>query len=218
MELFKPPPVVKHSKRKLRDRLISAASRGKVTGVGTHPFADRGLDLYETPAEAVHALLAVESFQGPIWECAAGRGAIVRALREAGNTVIGTDLVDYNCPDSRGGVDFLKAQYSPDGVQTVITNPPYQRAGEFVRHALTLVPHVAMLVRLAFLESQRRSDILDDGRLARVYVFANRLPMMHRDGWEGPKATNSMAFAWMVWDANHRGHWTGRRISWRPAP
>ena len=148
---------------------------------------------------------------------AAGRGAIVRALGAAGHEVFGTDLVDCDCPNSRGGVDFLKAQRS-GGVKTVITNPPYQRAGEFVRHALTLVPHVVMLVRLAFLESQRRSDILDDGRLARVYVFTNRLPMMHRDGWEGPKAPNSIAFAWMVWDADHCGPWTGRRISWRPAP
>jgi hypothetical protein len=108
----------------------------------------------------------VESITGPIWECAAGRGAIVRALREAGHEVIGTDLVDYGSPDSRGDVDFLKQQSAPDGVRTIITNPPYMRAGEFVRHALELVPHVVMLTRLAFLESQRRSDILDDGRLA----------------------------------------------------
>jgi hypothetical protein len=216
MDLFKPPPVVKHSKRELRDRLIDAA--GNVTGVKMHPYAERAQDLYETPPEAVHALLKVESFTGPIWEPAAGRGAIVRALRAAGHTVTGTDLVDYNCPDSRGDVDFLKEGRAPDGVRTIITNPPYQRAGEFVRHALTLVPHVAMLVRLAFLESQRRSDILDDGRLARVYPFANRLPMMHRDGWDGPKATNSMAFAWMVWHADHRGPWTGKRIAWRPVP
>jgi len=180
-----------------------------------HAFADRGLDLYETPPEAVRALLEVESITGPIWECAAGRGAIVRVLREAGHEVTGSDLVDYGSPDSRGGVDFLKEHHAPDGVQTVLTNPPYRFAGEFVRHALGLVPHVVMLVRLAFLESQRRSDILDDGRLARVYPFKNRLPMMHRDGWEGPKASNSMAFAWLVWDADHRGPWTGKRIAWR---
>jgi hypothetical protein len=72
-------------RRVLRDRLF-AASRGKVTGVGMHPFAERAQDLYETPAEAVHGLLEVESFTGPIWECAAGRGAIVRALRATGAT------------------------------------------------------------------------------------------------------------------------------------
>jgi hypothetical protein len=101
MELFKPPPIVKNQKRELRDRLIGAA--GNRTGVKMHPHAARGADLYETPREAVHALLGVESIQGPVWECAAGRGAIVRALREAGHKVIGTDLIDYDSPDSRGG-------------------------------------------------------------------------------------------------------------------
>jgi hypothetical protein len=71
MQLFKPPSLVKHSKRELRDRLIGAA--GNVTGVKMHPYAERAADLYETPPEAVHALLQVESFTSPIWECAAGR-------------------------------------------------------------------------------------------------------------------------------------------------
>ena len=80
-----------------------------------HPHADRGADLYETSDPAVRALLGVESIQGPVWECAAGRGASVRVLREAGHEVIGTDLVDYGSPDSRGGVDFLKQQRAPRG-------------------------------------------------------------------------------------------------------
>jgi hypothetical protein len=28
------------------------------------------------------------------------------------------------------------------------------------------------------------------GQLARVYVFRKRLPMMHRDGWEGRKSNS----------------------------
>src|SRR6266536_3969575 len=34
---------------------------------------------------------------------------------------------------------------------------------------------------------------------------SRRFPMMHRDGWDGPRATNAMAFAWFVWDARHEG-------------
>src|SRR5262249_46930029 len=71
--------------------------RGIVTGVGMHPYADRGVDLYETPAPAVRALLKEESLDGPIWEPACGPGAIVRVLRAAGHRVIATDLVDYGC-------------------------------------------------------------------------------------------------------------------------
>ena len=79
-----------------------------------------------------------------------------------------------------------------------------------------LCPKVIMLLRLAFLESERRTPILDAGDLARVYVFRKRLPMMHRDGWEGKKANSGMAFAWFVWDRAHRGDTIIKRISWEP--
>jgi hypothetical protein len=93
------------------------------------------------------------------------------------------------------------------GCEAIVTNPPYKSGldGKFAAKALALVPKVYMLCRLAFLESQRRSSVLDGGCLARVYAFKSRLPMMHRDGWQGPKAQSAMAFAWFVWDRNHRG-------------
>ena len=104
-----------------------------------------------------------------------------------------------------GGVDFLKQPSAPKGAQTILTNPPFMRADAFVRHALTLVPRVIMLLRLAFLESKGRSDILDGGQLARVLVFRNRLAMMHRANWEGPKIdSGAVAFAWFIWDRNLR--------------
>jgi hypothetical protein len=59
-----------------------------------HPNAERGADLYETPAGAVQALLQAEAIPQHIWEPAAGRGAIVRELRTAGHTVIASDLHD----------------------------------------------------------------------------------------------------------------------------
>jgi len=70
------------------------------------------------------------------------------------------------------------------------------------------------LLRLAFIESERRSRILDGGMLARILVFAKRLPMMHRAGWEGRKANSGMAFAWFVWNQNHHGPTTIERIRW----
>ena len=70
-----------------------------------------------------------------------------------------------------------------------------------------------MLLRLAFLESERRSRILDTGTLARVHIFRRRLPMMHRDGWQGPKASSAMAFAWFIWDRAHTGPAILNRVS-----
>ena len=98
------------------------------------------------------------------------------------------------------GWDFLMERQAPIGAQAIVTNPPFKLAGEFVAHALTLCPKVVMLMRLAFLESDKRTPILDGGKLARVHVFRKRLPMMHRAGWEGRKSNSGMAFAWFVWE------------------
>jgi hypothetical protein len=172
---------------------------------GRHRLAARGDDVFETPVEAVRALLGVERLPHCTWEPCCGSGAIVRVLRESGFHVHATDLVDHGCPASESTIYFLFEQRAPDGVESIVTNPPYKLADQFVAHALRLVPHVIMLLRLAFLESERRSPILDSGNLARVHVFKNRLPMMHRHGWTGPRATSSIPFAWFCWDRNHLG-------------
>jgi len=52
-------------------------------------------DLNETPPEAVHALMAVETLDKDIWEPCAGRGAIARELRSKGYVVVTSDLVAY---------------------------------------------------------------------------------------------------------------------------
>jgi hypothetical protein len=196
---------------------VEQIRRGIVTGVAMHPHAERGLDLYQTPTAATRAVLAAEAevlSGGTIWEPACGPGAIVGVLRAAGFRVVATDIEAYGCPDARGGVDFLSQTCAPPGVMAILTNPPFMHANEFVRRALELVPRVVMLLRLGFLEGQGRSDILDGGQLARVLVFRNRLPMMHRDGWAGPHASSAIGMAWFVWDRAHRGPAELRRISW----
>ena len=193
-----------------------------------HPYSDRGDDLYETPEEATLALQRAEPLPRTIWEPACGRGAIVRVLRGAGHRVIATDLIDYGSPDQDyAGRDFLLERSAPDGVEMIVTNPPFKLAAQFAVHALSLCPRVAMLLRLTFLEGgtekanagRARLLALDGGQLARVHVFRNRLPMMHRDGWTGNRASNSVAFAWFVWERGCTGKPEIDRVSWhRGAP
>jgi hypothetical protein len=136
---------------------------------GQHSFAERRLDLYETPAIAIEALLRVETLPLTVWEPAAGRGAIVNVLRGHGHTVIASDVIDYGFPLDFVA-DFLTTVLPPKGCGAIITNPPYQLATEFTRHALDLAPHVCLLLRLAFLEAVCRTDILEHRGLARVHV------------------------------------------------
>jgi hypothetical protein len=189
--------------------MVALATQSKA-----HSRSVRGRDLYETPAVAVQALLKVEKLPRQIWEPAAGRNAIARVLRDAGHHVVTTDITQ--------GVDFLRCwgSYRRNGI---VTNPPYQFAALFAAHAIKLCPYVAMLMRLGFLEAgnprsaagRARLFCLDEVPPARVYIFRQRLPMMHRDGWKGRRATSAMAFCWIIWDRSHRGPTVLKRISWR---
>jgi hypothetical protein len=173
--------------------------------------------LYETPPVAVRALLRVEQLPRRIWEPAAGRGAIVNALRAAGHEVLASDIADYGDPTHFANRDFLAETKLPAGVEVILSNPPFRIVERFTAHALNFCPRVILLLRLAFLESERRRGILEGRGLARVHVFRKRLPMMHRDGWNGRKANSGMAFAWFIWDRAYTGPTTIDRISWEEA-
>jgi hypothetical protein len=186
--------------------------------VQRHALHERKDDLYETPVVAVEALLRVEKIPHRLWEPACGHGRIVDVLRAAGHEVIGSDLVDYGRPDFFSRRDFLMERLLPPGCEAIVTNLPYKLVEEFVAHALELCPLVIMLLRWAFYESDRRTDILEGCGLARIHCFRKRLPMMHRAGWEGRKANSGMAFAWFILDRKHSGSTTVDRISWESVP
>ena len=183
--------------------------------LGRHALSARGDDLYETPHEATRALLQCETLPRVIWEPACGRGAIARVLEEAGHRVIATDLVDYGYGEP--GRDFLMETATEADADCIVTNPPFKIADQFVRHGLGLVPTVIVLLRWAYAEGAGRSDLIDR-HLSRVWIGRERLPMMHRDGWDGPKIGNAGApFAWFVFERRPLlpGAFIVRRMSWR---
>jgi len=182
---------------------------------GTHTLAVRGLDSYPTPRIAVESLLNGEpdvlNTMARVWEPTAGDGNIVHVLRDNGIPVIASDIEKGNY-DLHFVGDFLQQGRAPVGVTTVVTNPPYKLAAQFAAHALALVPDVYLLLRLAFLESVGRTELLEHSGLRRVLVFRKRLPRMHRSGYDGPRASSSMCFAWFAWRRNFAGSTTLARI------
>lgn len=183
--------------------------------------ADPVGQLHETPEEATQALLRHFPLTHRVWEPCCGPGAIVRVLRSAGHLVVASDVVDYgdrHCEDAARGVDFLRCSKAPAYCTTIVTNFPYSAADQMVRHALTLVPQVIGLFRLAYLEGSGRSDLID-GHLRQVLLGRERLAMMHRDGWTGKKAGSQVPFGWFVFDRLEKlpgDAISVRRISWRP--
>jgi hypothetical protein len=185
--------------------------------VQRHTLVERQRDEYDTPAPALRALLRVESL-GPagtrILEPCAGKGNLVLPLRAAGFEVIASDISDRGCPDC-AIADFFDLVQLPVGCDILLTNPPFYCVEQFVRHALSLRPRrLVLLLRLAFMEARRRTDILENTGLARIHVFDRRLPMMHRASWTGKKANSGMAFAWFTWECDYRGPTTIDRIRW----
>jgi hypothetical protein len=158
-------------------------------------------DFYRTPVAAVEALLGYETFSGIVWEPACGDGAISSALEKAGINVISSDLIDYGFGVS--DVDFLKTTQMVD---SIITNPPYKHAQEFVEQALACTTNkVAMLMKLSFLEGKKRKAFFKNTPLRTVYVFSNRIKLNRNGDDTAYKNGGMIAFAWFVWDHSYVG-------------
>jgi len=176
---------------------------------GIAPSIDRERDdFYPTPREATRALFARERFDGGIWECACGDGAISKEAEAAGYDVVSTDLIDrgYGLPR----VDFLLEQklLAPN----VVTNPPFKYAEALVQRALDLgAVKVAMLLRLAWLEGSKRRQLFENTPLASVYIASSRLRMARGGDWTEGHGSSMIAFSWFVWDTAHVG---APRLGW----
>ncbi len=194
-------------------------------GASRRALSERGDDLYETPACCVTSAFREGVFSAAgsvIWEPCAGRGAIARELRAVGFSVIAHDLVDYEGADPgiASGIDFLLERSAPEGVTAIITNPPFKLADEFIRHGLTLVPRVIVLLRAMAIEGSRRADLIDH-HLQHYWIGIDRPPAMHREGWTGNRLSNSGApFAWFDFSARQKGACdpiSMHRFRWRAA-
>lgn len=232
----------------LKRAIQPRANLRAAVGTDSATKAERGNNLYETPIEAMRTLLALESFSPVIWEPACGKGAIVRPLEDAGYEVIPTDLVDYGTATKDGEVQevgsFLETSSTEDGIRgawrgaivapgpgldhlplDIVTNPPYgSDLNRFVAHALRVhrPRKMALLLNLNFLcgfEDPDRCFAMDENPPARILVFTRRLPMMHRDGWDGNIAASRMNTAWFMWEQDADGRYAGpttvRRVDWK---
>lgn len=192
---------------------------------GAHKYEDRNDDFYQTPEVATLALLRTgELNRKRIWEPACGAGAISKVLEQNGYIVTSTDLRDRGY--GQGGIDFLQSDNYQFGTVDIVTNPPFKYADDFILKALELTDKAVMLLRWPYAQgldgakrgSRARSIIMDE-HCSRAYLFIERLPMMHREGYTGKKHNSSaMAHAWFVFERQkqHAGFLT-QRISWKAA-
>ncbi|KKL09370.1 hypothetical protein LCGC14_2566520 [marine sediment metagenome] len=158
-----------------------------------------GADFYPTPLWATEALLQQESFEGLVWEPACGDGAMSRVLIANGLQVVSSDL--YNRGYGTTGADFLEEVGADfDFIPNIITNPPYNLAGEFVQAAWQKsTKKFAFLLRLAFLEGiDRYESIYTKIPPTRVWVFTKRVTFYPKGA--AKKGSGTTAYGWFVWD------------------
>lgn len=172
-------------------------------------FADlSGPDFYPTPAWATHALADNEAFEGDIWECACGNGAMSEVLEQYGNRLTSSDLYDRGFGEA--GIDFLASQRR---APNIVTNPPYNSAEGFVRAGLEKADRkFALLLRLAFLEgANRQRTIFSKCPPSRVWIFSERITFYPLNSER--KGSGTTAYAWFVWDKQAA---SGTELRWLP--
>lgn len=168
-------------------------------------------DFYATDPIAIDKLFGSsigQNIPDVIWECACGNGCLSERMKELGCKVYSSDIVDRGYGEVQ---DFLKADTLPEGCKSIITNPPYKYAMEFVKHSLALLPENGwriMFLKTTFLEGQKRWEelfsiappkyILQFSK--RVLCAKNAEFQRMRDG-----GGSAVAYAWYVWQKGYKG-------------
>ena len=154
----------------------------------------RDLDFYPTPRDVTLALVNFLNLRGRrIWELACGDGAMCKVLAEAGNFVLASDIAPA-C-HGHGSVDFLLADDRFRYFDAVVTNPPFNISEQFIRHALTKAPLVAMVLKSQYWHAAKRRKLFADHPPAWVLALTWRPDFMAGERGGAP----TMDCIWTVW-------------------
>jgi hypothetical protein len=102
--------------------MVETGRKKPKTNRGGDPNRSLVGDRCQTPPYAVTPLLPYLTPEWTIWESAAGEGLLAQALRDAGFTVVETDILT--------GQNFFVID-PPAGVTAQVTNPPYNTRAKY---------------------------------------------------------------------------------------
>lgn len=170
-------------------------------------------DFYATDPQTLKLFLFEfwkdNAFKGnTILEPACGQGHISETLKELlpNFDVTSTDLIDRGYGAT--GIDFLTYDYGKT-FDTVITNPPFSLAKEFIEKGLEISnKYVIMLCKIQLLEGVKRKEMFKKTPLKYIYVHTTRQATW-KDGKptdnKGKKWATTMCLAWFIWDKDYKG-------------
>ena len=205
--------------------------RGKLSGVrcngaSNHSDVEREInDFYATPPVATKKLIEHLKEKYPkliehvIWEPACGKGHISEEFRKAGYTVISTDLIERGYGSCGEEYDFLKMEKNihTDGNCSIVTNPPYKYAQEFVEKSMELLEDgqlCCMLLKLTFLEGKKRYQMFKKYPPNEVLVFSERINCNHGGNFteKDQGIGGAVAYAWYIWIKGYKPN--NPKLSW----
>ena len=152
-------------------------------------------DNCQTPPYALEPLIPhIESFQ--IWECASGKGTLLRELSKHFLIVSGTDISE--------GKDFLKFKYWAYGFEmqdyTIVTNPPYSIKYEWLEQCYRIGLPFALLMPVEMLGTAKGQKLFDKHGIEVIFMSPRVDFYMPNKGYEGGGA--QFPTAWFTWGLN----------------
>jgi len=172
------------------------------------------LEAYETPRWAIESVLDVEITTQRVLDPCCGLGAIGEVCRERGLDVEEFDLEDWSghLPDlCRREIiplmNFFDCRWDLSS-HTVVMNPPFSLAEEFVSHAQVLnARKIICFQRQAWRESQSRRLWWEQNAPARVWVCGSRATCWRFDLLDTDltkRGGSAVSMAWYVWERGHK--------------
>jgi hypothetical protein len=177
--------------------------------LGVNPNAKRQKeDFYATHPKALSLFLEKIkedgfAIKGSIWECACGMGHLSEELKRWGFKVKSSDLIDRGYGDV---LDFLQ-QGGAMGMYSILTNPPFKLAEEFVEKGMQLIGegyHLCLFLKIQFLEGQKRKLLFNKYPPKYVYVHSSR-QLCCKDGDFHKYTSTTQCYAWYVWEKGFQG-------------
>lgn len=175
-------------------------------GARTYAKNDREQhDYYATEPKAAILLMKSEQLSSQIWECACGEGHLAKEFEKAGYTVYASDIVNRGYGYKK---DFLKSTKLPHKEVDIITNPPYSKAEEFIRHGIELVGDghkVIMFLKIQFLEGKTRRKLFDTYKPKVIHVSTSRIKCAINGEFDKYAKAPAICYAWYVWEKGYNG-------------